>query len=216
MWYFCLIPEIIIRQQHSREGEGVLRWPWSHDLSSTRTMIRLLRSWIRRCTMIIFARWFQTSNKFNRKKVKRQPENLNNGQLLSECEFVQRIASSSLSRGRKRKMHHWSNPWYHFITYSKVIDLFCNLCFIRFVLLVETTVTHVYSCSKACRSSVFINLLMLFSVKMPPKIVLYRNIPWQRKYLAATTLGNHSNFSNFWFLYHFGISKPFALFAQKT
>ena len=38
-------------------------------------------------------------------EVKGQPENLENGQLLSGCGFVQRIAPPSLSRERRIKMH---------------------------------------------------------------------------------------------------------------
>ena len=38
-------------------------------------------------------------------EVKGQSENLENGQLLSGCGFVQRIAPPSLSRDRKIKMH---------------------------------------------------------------------------------------------------------------
>ena len=42
-----------------------LRRPGSNDLGSTRTLVTLLRPWIRRFTMIISARWFRTSSKFS-------------------------------------------------------------------------------------------------------------------------------------------------------
>ena len=41
-----------------------LRRPWSHDLGSTPTLVRLLRPGIRRFTMIISAWWLRTSSKF--------------------------------------------------------------------------------------------------------------------------------------------------------
>ena len=42
-----------------------LRQPRSNDLGSTRTLVTLLRPWIRRFTMIISAWWLQTSSKFS-------------------------------------------------------------------------------------------------------------------------------------------------------
>ena len=39
-----------------------------------------------------------------------QPENLENGQLLSECGFIQRIAPSSLSRERRIKIYQSIKP----------------------------------------------------------------------------------------------------------
>ena len=38
-------------------------------------------------------------------EVKRQPENLETGPLLSECGFVQRIAPASLCRDTSKKVH---------------------------------------------------------------------------------------------------------------
>ena len=61
-------------------------------MSSTRTMVELLRPWIRRFTIIISAWWLRTSSKFMWEEVKRQQESLENGQLLSGCGFVQNIA----------------------------------------------------------------------------------------------------------------------------
>ena len=63
-------------------------------ISSTRTLVTLLRPWIRRFTIIISAWWLRTSSKFMWEEVKRQPESLENGQLLSGCGFVQSIAHS--------------------------------------------------------------------------------------------------------------------------
>ena len=42
-----------------------LRRPWSNGLGSTRTLVTLLRPWIRRFTMIISAWWLRTSSKFS-------------------------------------------------------------------------------------------------------------------------------------------------------
>ena len=42
-----------------------LRRPWSNGLGSIRTLVTLLRSWIRRFTMIISAWWLRTSSKFS-------------------------------------------------------------------------------------------------------------------------------------------------------
>ena len=59
---------------------------------STRTLVTLLRPWIRRFTMIVSAWWLRTNSKFTWKEVKRQPESLENGHLMSGCRFVQSIA----------------------------------------------------------------------------------------------------------------------------
>ena len=42
-----------------------LRRPCLHGLGSTRTLVTLLRPWIRRFTMIISATWLRTSSKFS-------------------------------------------------------------------------------------------------------------------------------------------------------
>ena len=45
-------------RQRGRKGKGVVfRRPKSHDLGSTRTLVTLLRPWIRRFTVIISAWW---------------------------------------------------------------------------------------------------------------------------------------------------------------
>ena len=74
-------------------------------MGSTRTLVPLLRPWIRRFAMIISAWWLWTSSKFMWEEFKGQPENSENGQLLSGCGFVQRITPPSISRERRIKMH---------------------------------------------------------------------------------------------------------------
>ena len=52
-------------------------------MGSTRTLITLLLSWIRRFTMIISAWWLQTSSNFTLEKVKHQSVNTENSQVLN-------------------------------------------------------------------------------------------------------------------------------------
>ena len=88
-----------------RVKASFLRRPCCMIVGSTGTLVSLLRPWIRRFTMIISAWWLRTSSKFMWEEVKGQPENLENGQLLSGCGFIQRIAPPSLSRERRIKIH---------------------------------------------------------------------------------------------------------------
>ena len=78
-----ILHALSIPLQRGREGKG--RSYGDSDLmimSSTHTLVTMLRPWIRRLTIIISAWRLQTSSKFTWEKVKRQPEN---GQLLSGC-----------------------------------------------------------------------------------------------------------------------------------
>ena len=61
-------------------------------MSSTRTLVTLLRPWIRRFTILSLLGGFEQAANLRRKKSKRQQESLENGQLLSGCGFVQNIA----------------------------------------------------------------------------------------------------------------------------
>ena len=73
-------------RQRGREGKGVvLRRPWLHDLGSTRTLVTLLRPWIRRFTMIICAWWLRTSSKFN-------------GQVFEEIHWNKSYAGADYSK----------------------------------------------------------------------------------------------------------------------
>ena len=76
-------------------------------MTSTRTLVTLLCPWIRSFTIVISVWWFLTSCKFTYEEVKSQPQSLENGQLLSGCEVLQRIAEPPwLSRYRsKNKVH---------------------------------------------------------------------------------------------------------------
>ena len=62
----------------------------TRPLIGNSTLVTLLRSWIRRFTMIISTWWFRTSCKFKWEEVKRQSENLENGKHLSGWGFVQK------------------------------------------------------------------------------------------------------------------------------
>ena len=72
-------------------------------LGSNRTLVTLLRFSVRRLTMIISALWLRTSSTFTWEEGS-LPESLeNDGQLLSGCEIVRKIAPTSLSRDRSIK-----------------------------------------------------------------------------------------------------------------
>ena len=60
----CLL-NIIVGSVAEWVKASFLRRPWSNDLGSTRTLFTLLRPWIKRFTMIIFAWWIRTSSKFS-------------------------------------------------------------------------------------------------------------------------------------------------------
>ena len=81
----CSVPEILITRVAERVKVSFLRRPRSHDLGSTHTLVTLLRPWIRRFTMITLSLLggFEQAANLREKKSKRQPENLENGQLLS-------------------------------------------------------------------------------------------------------------------------------------
>ena len=71
------------RQPGQRVKALFLRRPQSYDLGLIRTLVTLLRAWKRRFAVIVSVWWLRTSSKFTWKEVKRQPENLENGQILS-------------------------------------------------------------------------------------------------------------------------------------
>ena len=87
----------IVGSVAERLKESFLRRTRLHDRGSTRTLVTLLRPWIRRFTMIISAWWLRTSSKFMWEEFIRQPENLENGQLLSECGFVKNKSATVVS-----------------------------------------------------------------------------------------------------------------------
>ena len=76
---------------------------WSHDLGATSTLVTNLLPWTR---WLFCSWWFATRNKFTA-QIKRLLENLGKSNILNgqNCGFVQRIASPSLSRDRRIKMH---------------------------------------------------------------------------------------------------------------
>ena len=90
-------------RQRGRKGKDVV-FTKKMILGSTRILVTLLRTWMRRFTMIFSAWWLRTSKKFTWEELKRQSEN---GQLLNKCglRIRPRIAPPSLSRERRIKMH---------------------------------------------------------------------------------------------------------------
>ena len=83
-------------QQRDLENKYVVLWRlWSHDLGSLRTLVTLLRPWIRRFTIIIPAWWLRTSSKFS------EPEQFEDiyvniaslESLLNRCGFFQSRSS---------------------------------------------------------------------------------------------------------------------------
>ena len=107
-----------------------LRRPLSHDLGSTRTLVTSLRPWIRRFSMIISAWWLRTNGEFTWEEIKRKPENLKNGQLLSGCGFVQSITPPSLFRDRRIKIQKLINqkiPHFYFEGMVRGYGQYCRL-----------------------------------------------------------------------------------------
>ena len=82
------------------------RQPWLQAWSGFNPHPGHVVAW-RHFTMIISAQWLQTSNKLTWETVKKFNEKLGKiiRNLLSGCEFVQRIAQPQLLRDRKIKMH---------------------------------------------------------------------------------------------------------------
>ena len=80
-----------------------LRRPWSHDLGSTRTLVTLLRPWIRRFTMIISARRLRTSSKFSGQELEEIHRNIGSLETcLSRFEFLRAQSSYCYEKGADR------------------------------------------------------------------------------------------------------------------
>jgi len=78
--------------------------------------------------MIISALWLRTSSKFSGKKSKKQPEKLENRQLLSGCGFVQKIAPPLLFRDKRIKMEQNKTKRttdYYLIVSAKILKPIC-------------------------------------------------------------------------------------------
>ena len=74
-------------------------------MSSTRTLVTLLRPWIRRFSMIISAWWLRTSSKFTREEVKTSTGKLGKWSTPKRVRIHPKYSAPSLSRDRRIKMH---------------------------------------------------------------------------------------------------------------
>ena len=78
-------------------------------MSSTRTLVMLLRLWIRRFTIIISAWWLRTSSKFAWEEVKTSTEKLGKWSTPKRVRIRPKHSAPSLSRDRRIKMHQTIN-----------------------------------------------------------------------------------------------------------
>ena len=74
-------------------------------MSSTRTLVTLLRPWIRRFTIIISAWWLRTSSKFTWEEVKTSTGKLGKWSTPKRVRTRPKYSAPSLSRDRRIKMH---------------------------------------------------------------------------------------------------------------
>ena len=74
-------------------------------MSSIRTLVTLLRPWIRRFTIIISAWWLRTSSKFTWEKVKTFTGKLEKWSTPKRVRIRPKHCAPSLSRDRRIKMH---------------------------------------------------------------------------------------------------------------
>ena len=74
-------------------------------MSSTRTLVTLLRPWIRRFTIIISAWWLRTSSKFTWEEVKTSIGKLGKWSTPKRVRIRPKYSAPSLSRDRRIKMH---------------------------------------------------------------------------------------------------------------
>ena len=74
-------------------------------MSSTRTLVTLLRPWIRRFTIFISAWWLRTSCKFTWKEVKTSTGKLGKSSTPKRVRIRPKHSAPSLSRDRRIKMH---------------------------------------------------------------------------------------------------------------
>ena len=74
-------------------------------VSSTPTLVTLLRPWIRRLTIIISAWWLRTSSKFTWEEVKTSTGNLGKWSTPKRVRIRPRHSAPSLSRDKRIKMH---------------------------------------------------------------------------------------------------------------
>ena len=88
-------------------GKGVVFYDDSdrRTMSSTRTLVTLLRPWIRRFTIIISAWWLRTSSKFTWEEVKTPTGKLGKWSTPKRVRIRPKHSAPSLSRDRRIKMH---------------------------------------------------------------------------------------------------------------
>ena len=123
-------------------------------MSSTRTLVTLLRPWIRRLTIITSAWWLRTSSKFTWEEVKTSTGKLGKWSTPKRVRICPKYSARSLSRDRRIKMHQSIN---HFqIFHQKIllvkfvdIDFFQTIFFVnRECYLVNNAPTSILEISK--------------------------------------------------------------------
>ena len=84
-------------------------------MSSTRTLVMMLRPWIRRFTIIISAWWLRTSSKFTWEEVKTSTGKLGKWSTPKRVRIRPKHSAPSLSCDRRIKMHqsinHQDKSW---------------------------------------------------------------------------------------------------------
>ena len=83
-------------------------------MSSTRTLVTLLRPWIRRFTIIISAWWLRTSSKFTWEEVKTSTGKLGKWSTPKRVRIRPKHSAPSLSRDGRIKMHQSINQSINF------------------------------------------------------------------------------------------------------
>ena len=74
-------------------------------MSSTRTLVTLLRPWIRRFTIIVCAWWLRTSSKFTWEEVKTSTGKLGKWSTPTRVRICPKHSAPLLSRDRRIKIH---------------------------------------------------------------------------------------------------------------
>ena len=93
-------------------------------MSSTRTLVTLLRPWIRRFTIIICAWWLRTSSKFTWEEVKTSTGKLGKWSTPKRVRIRPKYSAPSLSRDRRIKMHQSINQSINLLADSQFVFCF--------------------------------------------------------------------------------------------
>ena len=122
-------------------------------MSSTRTLVTLLRPWIRRFTIIISAWRLRTSSKFTWEEVKTSTGKLGKWSTPKRVRIRPKYSAPSLSRDRRIKMHQSINQSIK-ITKNAVFALCCEISIaeIRLHSWYENAVTQLHCASTESKS----------------------------------------------------------------